>query len=332
MQRALLRGRAQATITAMRVGCAPGAVPIAIRGLSTAEPSQKRAPLRYEAFDWLKRAVAWKAAIGAAVFLGSACIAGYAWYTQGPSAREDTVLHAFEEGVGASEITQPKVAVTRSELHDTLTQVLRPVESQQYVLIVGEHGTGKSTAVRKAAREVGVDGTNGVVYFLVPEEVTSFATGLAELVGFRTDPLDLEGGVRRRVSQMTKEEVQPALVEEPRATWVRLKRALTTAAKQFRAKHGRPATLVLDGVDYIAKGDEKFMGLLQDFAKNCADAGDLRVVFVSSDGTAPAFMMGRSAWSRAANPSRTEVGDIPDADARTFLVSSGVKDVNVAGA
>ena len=316
---------------ALLLGSATRSLPIASRALST-EPSHQRQPLRYEAFDWFKGFMMTKAALGAVVALGTACVAGYAWHMQRPSASEDAVLHAFENGAGASKPEQLLAVVERPELHALLTRVLRPASSKQYVLIVGEHGTGKSTAVRNAARDAGADGTNGVVYYLVPEEVSTFASGLAALVGYRTDPLDVEGGVRRRMSMTTKAEESPRLDEEPRATWVGLKRALLAAAEQFHAKHGRPATLVLDGVDYIVKSDEKFMGLLQDFAKNCADAGDLRVIFVSSDGTAPAFMMGRSAWSRAADPSETEVGDIPDKAAEEFLAKAGMKDVNVAGA
>ena len=33
-----------------------------------------------------------------------------------------------------------------------------------YAVIVGEHGTGKSTAVRKAARDNGCNNADGVVY------------------------------------------------------------------------------------------------------------------------------------------------------------------------
>ena len=93
----------------------------------------------------------------------------------------------------------------------------------------------------------------------------------------------------------------------------------------FRRAHVCPATLVLDGVDGIAEEGPQFLDMLQTFAKAAADAGVLRVVFVSSDDTAPAR------WSRAAVPVEVPVGDISDAEALNFLVKSAKAKPDVAG-
>ena len=64
------------------------------------------------------------------------------------------------------------------------------------------------------------------------------------------------------------------------------------------------------------------MGELQDFAKDCADNGNLRVVFISNDGLALPLMMARSSWSRADDP--YEIGEIPDDQAVKFLMMNGI--------
>lgn len=85
--------------------------------------------------------------------------------------------------------------------------------------------------------------------------------------------------------------------------------------------------LVVDSIDVLAKEDRKFLGYLQDFAKKCADCGYLRLVFVSSDGTALPLLMARSSWSRARSPP-FEIGEISDEEAVEFLKGLGVP-VNV---
>jgi len=98
---------------------------------------------------------------------------------------------------------------------------------------------------------------------------------------------------------------------------------LLKAAAAFRTKHGRPAVLIIDAADYLAKKRPGFFSDLQDFAKVCADAGSLRVVFVSSEGAALPLMRASSAWSRLLKPP-FEVHDISDDAAREFLVSRGM--------
>jgi hypothetical protein len=312
------------------------------RALSTSAPQPPPLPpLRYIMYEDARRA--WRrwrlVALGAAVGLGG--VAASVLYALRPSANVDAVFDAFVRGACPDDYGQPAVDdVPRPELHAALTRVLRPAATEQYVLIAGERGTGKSTELRRAAHEAGSDGANGangVVYYPVSADVRYAARELAALVGFRANAAaDAKGGApaRRTVSQRAHGERPPPTDAEPRATWARLGPALQAAATQFRSVYGRPATLVLDGVDRVAARDVDFLALLQDFASDCADAGALRVVFVSSDSTAaPAVMARRPAWSRAAAASpETEVGDIPDGDAVRFVGRWGVTDPDVAGA
>jgi len=119
--------------------------------------------------------------------------------------------------------------------------------------------------------------------------------------------------------------VKPTYVsrgKEPLATFSELLWPLEAAAARFKAKHQRPAVLIIDGVEFLARQDPEFLETLQLFAKDAADSRKLRVVFVSNDGLTLPLMMAHSAWSRAAHP--IEVGEISDADAKKYLVANGV--------
>jgi hypothetical protein len=109
-------------------------------------------------------------------------------------------------------------------------------------------------------------------------------------------------------------------IEGSTTVWMILRSALLDAASKYQAKHAKPMALVIDSADELAKCDPKFLELLQDFAKNCADLGILRVVFISSGGAALPLLMGRSAWSRAMEPV-FEIGELtPDTEAVRYLV------------
>src|SRR6185369_13567907 len=66
--------------------------------------------------------------------------------------------------------------------------------------------------------------------------------------------------------------------------WNLLSLQLLHTADYYMEKYKHPIVLVLDQVDHIAKSDPKFLGILQDFAKNCADRGTLVIVFIASEG------------------------------------------------
>ena len=233
----------------------------------------------------------------------------------------DSVLRAFEEGRGLK--TFDKMAmIDRKALVGNLMPILQPQESSSYVVIVGENGTGKTTAVRQALSAS--KSPKGAVYFNCPIAVDKFSIKLASLVEFR-DQLDVSGGARRRIESTTKEEKVPDLKDEPLATFTILMQPLTDAAAKFKANNGRPMVLVIDSADRIAKKNPDFLGELQDFAKDCADDGNLRIVFISSDGSALPLMMARSSWSRAEKPP-FEIGEIPDDQAVEYLTKKGVRE------
>jgi hypothetical protein len=251
------------------------------------------------------------------------CLCGTVWfvYHNSEAGVAESVRGVFEaggvQGWSALFAADRLPLVPRPQLHEELTQLLRPDEYAQYAVVVGAAGTGKSTAVRRAVAALGQP--KGVVYFLCSTLLTGFSSELAASLGYRR-PIGWAGRLVRLLTGETREEVSsPPLTAEPHATWQRLEPILVSAAQLYYAKHGKPAVLVLDGLDQVAKEDARFFAKLQDFAKKCADMRILRLVLVFSDGLALPMLQSSSAFTRAGIV--LEVGDLSDAEATSWLVS-----------
>ena len=235
----------------------------------------------------------------------------------------DVVLLAFEEGRGLETFSEvdKDATIDRQDLVQDLLLILRPKVSKSYAVVVGENGTGKSTAVRKALSAL--EQPKGAVYFNCPEAADEFSIALAQLITFR-EQVDVKGGFRRRIEFTTKEDKDPDPKDQPLATFKTLRQPVMDAAAKFKSKHERPMVLVIDSADILAKQNPAFLNILQDFAKLCADIGNLRIVFISSDGSALPLLMARSSWSRADEP--YEIGEIPDDLAVEYLKKKGVRE------
>jgi hypothetical protein len=228
--------------------------------------------------------------------------------------------------------------VPRPALHAQLLALLRPLlgdaELKRYAVVVGASGTGKSTAIRLAVRADDKLGnppegpfaalrsmvqpkTHGSVYFLAPTGIASFSKSLMRVLAYR-EPFSLLSPFRSLVSKEAWDpDASLGSLYQPMASWLTLAPMLQAAAKRFKVRHGRPAVLVLDAMDLVANKDPLFFSEVQDFAKDCADKGILRIVLVFSDGRALPLLESNSAHSRSMKP--FEIGDISDAEAVKFL-------------
>lgn len=99
---------------------------------------------------------------------------------------------------------------------------------------------------------------------------------------------DVAGDVRHWVARQAQEEEVNSAVKGPVAVVNILSVILTAIAKAFRTKHKRPMVLMIDSAVRLA--EPEFLGLLQDFAKHCADSCDPRIVFMSTDGKVLPFL------------------------------------------
>ena len=239
-------------------------------------------------------------------FIGGVGVSAMAYFNAfkvpTPDEDADRVLRAFEEGRGLEKVRDHVVDVDRTKLERQLSAIMQRPVLKKYVVVVGRHGTGKTTVIKGALSAL--PSPKGAIYTSTSCCAGEIFTDLAVLLGF----MDLF----ERKYWLGKDA----------ALFNLLIPALQTAAAKFKAKHGRPAVLVIDGTDYLVKREPEVLRLLHALAKESADVGNLRIVFVDDDGSKSTPLISRNAWSRAAEP--FEIGEIPDDQAVDFLVKSGV--------
>ena len=207
---------------------------------------------------------------------------------------EDIILQAFKVGKGVEsfKVVDDLADIQRGKFEEDMLEILHPGKSKQYVVIVGENGCGKSTVVRKV---LSLSEPGGFVYFDCPANPNNFSINLLGILGY-SPIVDISGGARRFMEGTNKEEKDLDVKSEPMASFSRVENHLIAAAAAFKLQHNRPMVLVIDSVDRLAKGIPEFLAFLQDFAKDCADKGNLRLVFITSDGSALPLLMSRSSW------------------------------------
>ena len=258
--------------------------------------------------------------------LALASFVAYAYVYESDDAITKDMVGVFAKGVDGVASEDAYVAengVDRPQLRGELEQILRPPRAKSYMVILGETGVGKSTAVRQTLGQL--EHPRGAIYLMTPSsgrdallqqlvKTTSYRPSLTYMDFVR---LCLAGVMNGSDSR------------DYDALWSQLEDKLLDAGAAYLAKYGRPPVLVVDGADVLYKENPKFLTKLQTLAKNAADANTLRVVFVMSEKAAFEMLQSHS------HASRSEVfvvGDIDDNEAVEFLVSSGVDEKNAQDA
>ncbi|RHZ65139.1 hypothetical protein Glove_319g144 [Diversispora epigaea] len=220
--------------------------------------------------------------------------------TTSPNAQIKKMANVFEKGKIDQKTNIPisEKLIKRENLENTLIKILQNTSGKNYFLIMGEHDTGKSTLIQNTIMKL--KEPKGVVHFECPLEVNDFAKELANHLNFEHSKYP---------------------------TWNLLKTQLVDMSYYYKKKYKRPVVLVLDQVDRIAKNDSRFLEILQDFAKDCADRHSLIIIFIASEGLVPQLLRSRFAWSRANIP--LEISDIPDEEAVKFLQNFAI-DLKIA--
>ncbi|CAB4389821.1 unnamed protein product [Rhizophagus irregularis] len=206
--------------------------------------------------------------------------------------------------------TRPEINVSADELFPRpiivshLKAIFQPAKNQsRYYTVCGEPGTGKTTLIKLALKEVG----RGVVYVDVPPFVNDFGETFGEAINFAfEEDVSLNNQLRRKLSDES---------DEPK--WVRALITFQLAAKAYKVKYDIPAVIVYDNVDRL---DPKTIRILQNSAKDNADSQTYIAVFVSSEGSVLKIMEGNSSsYSRAFGP--IEIGDLTKEESIEYLVS-----------
>ncbi len=234
----------------------------------------------------------------------------------------NNMVDTFATGVDGWVPSDENATVSRAALMADLLPILQPDHSKQYFVILGEKGVGKSTAVRQTIKQL--DEPRGVIYIMAPSaDSSAFLARLAETTKYRK-AVNFWGRLRRYIAddRVSVSEVSVGL-------WPRLEKKLLEVGKAYLAKYKRPPVLVIDAADKIYKKDPDLLFDIQALAKDGADSGCLRVVFVISETSAFEMLQSHSHASR----SRTFlVGEIEDDEADDYLVSKCVNKENATDA
>ncbi|CAG8723040.1 9736_t:CDS:2, partial [Ambispora leptoticha] len=251
--------------------------------------------------------------------MGIGLVISYLYVThESPGAQDRNMADVFKKGKIDRGVSPPisKKLVKRENLENAVKNILQ-LSLQNYFLISGEHGTGKTTLVQNAI--LSLQEPKGAIHFECPSDAKEFAKNLSKHLDYELYPFKLRDIIMQLTTNAIRKE-QDGRSEY--SSWNLLSTQLLRTADYYMKKYKRPIVLVLDQVDRIAKKDPEFLGILQDFAKSGADRGTLVIVFIASEGLIPQIMKSRSAWSRAS--ATFEVGDISDEEAVKFLQDSGI--------
>jgi hypothetical protein len=259
--------------------------------------------------DVLKKKAQLYLGVGGVLVLGLS----YAWYKEsewcitkemrnvfecGGPPGWDTVAPGWDIGDSFDKLLE------RPALVSDLQALFRPDKKEHlYHVIMGDEGTGKTTAIRGALRSLA--SPKAVVYCEVGS-AESFVNDLAKAVGYRPS-----FSVRARVWRW----IQGENFKSPMLTWVELKSKLDEVAKITP----QPLVIVLDSADRLFEKDPDFFSELQRDAKAAADRGSPIYVFVLTKGRGLALLRSHSEWSRAALP--FEVRDVADDEAIKLLLA-----------
>ena len=92
----------------------------------------------------------------------------------------ENIMHKKFEG--AITVTQTlENYVTRGAVETKLMKILKPGKVDNFWILCGEHGIGKTSSVQKICKDIG----KGIVYVNVPENINVFDLAFAEAIGFK---------------------------------------------------------------------------------------------------------------------------------------------------
>ena len=113
-----------------------------------------------------------------AVLLTGDCIY-YMWMISSNNRR---VNKTMEKGTQPQDKVSEDKFIPRYEIMVQLRKIFQPDEDQSsYYVIYGEHGTGKTTLIKRVAREIG----KGVIYIDIPEDFNKLGEEFGKAINFK---------------------------------------------------------------------------------------------------------------------------------------------------
>ncbi|RPA92485.1 hypothetical protein L873DRAFT_1817561 [Choiromyces venosus 120613-1] len=219
------------------------------------------------------------------------------------------------------DVERKAMLVERPGAMRAIEAILKPQSDYAcYDMIVGNHGTGKTTLIRHVGHQL-----DGILYVNISPKGVSDKTFAQEFAkAFHWTP------ATRFWHDMLLSDwgISAGEAVDDREILVKVFQEFHNLAKVFKKNKGRSPVLVLDNINRLAQANPKLLNILQDMAKDAADDGLFITVFVTSEGGAPIQMIRRSASSRLGN--LMEIGDMNHDEAIDFLCNKRAVSESVA--
>ncbi|RHZ50104.1 hypothetical protein Glove_505g60 [Diversispora epigaea] len=257
--------------------------------------------------NWKKRA--WDTTVflwsGGVIFFAGDLL--YTW--QVSLLNERLINETMEKG------TRPKLTVSedeyidRPEIIDLLKGIFQPSKNySHYHVICGEHGTGKTSLVRKVANEV----KQGVIYVDIPPNFNEMGYEFGKALNFTfEEDVSLTMRLKKKILNETND------AKHSYSKWERAMHAFKGASTVYKKKHGKPPVIIYDNVNQLVPKHQEILEIFQDNAKRDAVENNYVAVFVTNEGSVPRIMESRSSWSRAKKP--VEIGDFSEEESIEYL-------------
>ena len=177
--------------------------------------------------------------------------------------------------------------IPRSEIAADVSKMFLPeptskTEFLRFGVVIGPSGSGKMSAIRDMCCKY----PEGALYYKIGEP-NNFISALSKEIGMKTSPTTFIDLALSYVSPSYCHYHQ--LPESQVAGLDMVLKVLSDVAKLYTRKSGKVPLLCIDGVDLLAKRDEKLCSVLISLAKLMANTNILKVVLVSSEGTIMPF-------------------------------------------
>ncbi|CUS12246.1 unnamed protein product [Tuber aestivum] len=232
----------------------------------------------------------------------------YTYYME--KARQNKLCSAFAKGA-VPDVPKDEDLMARAKVSEQILSLLHnPHTDFQYSMIVGNHGTGKTTLVRRIAHQL-----SGVIYVDMQHgDSSDEAFGQAFSQALRWSPrigssLQMLLTRMRMVNGLGDSDSRPLYRQVFEEFWIQ--------ARVFKRNNGHLPVLIIDNLNRLAWENPKLLAILQDIAKDGADERLFEVVFVESEGLTPIQMQGRATYCRLGRIA--EVEDLTYKEAVEFL-------------
>ena len=237
-------------------------------------------------WGFVKRAVTFKTILTGIALVGSGGYFTTLAYVKWVASSDDSkIKERFNNPITIT--AKLKHYVPRTDVESSLKKIFTAEEVNNYWVVSGEHGTGKTTTVQKVCNEIG----KGIIYVDVPENVAKFRKAFAQAIGVYYHQQD--DGIFSHIHKLVFGPEQGIIVHLILVlSWDDVYDTFKKYADWYRKENNRAPVIVIDNINRLANDAPEILKILQEGAKDAVVSELFTAVFVTSDGSAPSQMRG----------------------------------------